>query len=123
MIFYVLNRANARAAIFEEAQDFAAFERVTAETHQRHSMRILGCLLMPNHWRLVLWPRNDGDLGRFMQRLTTTHVRRWRLYRGSVGLGHLYQNVYKSFPVQSVEHLLAVLSLEVASLSPTGPER
>ncbi len=109
MIFHVLNRANARVTIFDEPSDFAAFERVMAETCERHPMRILGYLVMPNHWHLVLWPRNDGDLGRFMQRLTTTHVRRWHLYRGTVGFGHLYQGIYKSFPVQSDEHLLAVL--------------
>jgi putative transposase len=39
-----------------------------------------------------------------MQRLTTTHVRRWRLYRHSVGHGHLYQGTYKSFPVEEDEH-------------------
>jgi len=35
---------------------------------------------MPNHRHLVLWPLSDGDLGRFMQRLTTTHVRRWHFF-------------------------------------------
>ena len=44
-----------------------------------------------------------------MQRLTTTHVRRWHLYRHSVGEGHLYQGTYKSFPVQNDAHLLTVL--------------
>jgi putative transposase len=43
-----------------------------------------------------------------MQRLTTTHVRRWHLHRHSVGYGHLYQGLYKSFPVQQDEHLLTV---------------
>ena len=41
--------------------------------------------LLPNHWHLVLWPLHDGDLGRFMQRLTTTHFRRWHLHRHTVG--------------------------------------
>jgi len=34
---------------------------------------------MPNHFHLVIWPRNDGDLGRRMQwllRLLTCHLRR-----------------------------------------------
>jgi putative transposase len=72
-------------------------------------MRILGYLIMPNHWHLVLWPEHDGDLGAFMQRLTTTHVRRWHLHRNSVGYGHLYQGTYKSFPIETDEHLLTVL--------------
>lgn len=104
-----MNRANARATIFKKKGDYAAFEQVLAETCDVYSMRVLGYLIMPNHWHLVLWPRHEGDLGRFMQRLTTTHVRRWHLHRGSVGYGHLYQGTYKSFPVQSDEHLLSVL--------------
>ncbi len=39
-------------------------------------MRVLGYLIMPNQWHLVLWPEHDGELGAFMQPLTTTHVRR-----------------------------------------------
>ncbi len=109
MIFHVLNRANAQARIFGKEENYAAFERVMQETLARKPMRILGYLIMPNHWHLVLWPKHDGDLGAFMQRLTTTHVRRWHLYRKTVGCGHLYQGTYKSFPIEADEHLLTVL--------------
>ncbi len=71
-------------------------------------MRILAFCLMPNHWHLLLWPKNDGDLAAFMQTVTTTHVRRWRLNRHSVGEGHLYQGTYKSFPVQNDDRFYAV---------------
>ena len=57
---------------------------------------------------MVLWPTADGELGNFVQCLTTTHVRRWHLYRQSVGTGHLYQGTYKSFPIQDDEHFIAV---------------
>jgi len=30
--------------------------------------------LMPNHWHMVLYPRADGDLAKFMQRITLTHT-------------------------------------------------
>jgi putative transposase len=103
-----LNRANGGATIFATDADYGAFERVMADTLRRIPMRALAYCLMPNHWHLVLWPRGDGDLGQFMQRLTTTHVRRWRLHRQSVGEGHLYQGTYKSFPVQDDVHLLTV---------------
>lgn len=43
-----------------------------------------------------------------MQAVTTTHVRRWRLNRQTVGYGHLYQGTYKSFPVQDDEHFYTV---------------
>jgi putative transposase len=109
MIFHVLNRGNAAAPIFLDDADYDAFEKAMADTLGHVSMRILGYCLMPNHWHLVLWPLDDGDLARFMQRLMTTHVRRWHLYRQSVGSGHLYQGTYKSFPIESDDHLLTVL--------------
>lgn len=108
VIFHVLNRANARSRIFDSDRDYQALEHVIAETAQRIPVRILAYCIMPNHWHMVLWPTADGELGNFVQRLTTTHVRRWHLYHQSVGTGHLYQGTYKSFPVQDDAHFIAV---------------
>jgi len=47
---------------------------------------------------MVLWPRDDGDLSRWMQWLMTSHVRRHHRRHG--GSGHVWQGRYKSFPVQ-----------------------
>ncbi len=91
MIFHVLNRGNARSQIFEHDRDYEALERVTAETADRVAARILAYCIMPNHWHMVLWPTQDGELGQFVQCLTTTHVRSWHLYRQTVGSGHLYK--------------------------------
>jgi putative transposase len=107
-VFHVLNRGNARMGVFERDSDYQAFEALLRETCERFTLRLLAYCLMPNHWHLVLCPREDGDLGRFMQRLTTTHVRRWHLYRHTEGTGHLYQGLYKSFPIQRDEHFLTV---------------
>jgi hypothetical protein len=41
----------------------------------------------------VLWPENNGDLARFMLRLTITHVRRRLINRGAAGTGHVYQSL------------------------------
>ncbi|MCX7423960.1 MAG: transposase, partial [Planctomycetia bacterium] len=108
MVFHVLNRANARATIFEKPEDYAAFERVLQEALDRVEMRVLAYCLMPNHWHLVLWPRLDGDLSKFMGWLTLTHTQRWHAHHRTVGTGHLYQGRYKSFPVQDDEHFLTV---------------
>ncbi|MEI8018190.1 MAG: transposase [Schlesneria sp.] len=124
MIFHVLNRGNARDRIFDDDADYAAFEKVLAETQAEVFVRILSYCLMPNHWHLVLWPLKDGDLGRFMQRLTTTHVRRWHLHHHSVGTGHLYQATYKSFPIEEDDHLYTVLRyVERNAVRPTLVER
>lgn len=108
VVFHVLNRGNARIRIFDDVRDYQAFEWLLAEAVLHAPMRLLAYCIMPNHWHLVVWPERDGELGRFMQRLTTTHARRWHRTRGSVGTGHLYQGTYRSFPVQDDEHFLTV---------------
>jgi putative transposase len=108
VVFHVLNRGNERRVIFEDDGDYAAFLRVMVAAMREQPIDLLCYCLMPNHWHLVLRPREDGDMGRFMQRLTVTHVRRWREHRRQVGHGHLYQGTYKSFPVQDDRHFLTV---------------
>ncbi len=108
MVFHVLNRGVARMQLFEKAGDYQAFGRVLQDTLQVAPMRICAYCLMPNHWHFLLWPEDDGDLAGFMQRLTITHVRRWQENRRYVGLGHVYQGRYKSFPVEEDDHFLAV---------------
>jgi putative transposase len=108
MVFHVLNRGVARMQLFEKAADYQAFERVVHDTLQVASMWICAYSAMPSHWHFLLWPEHDGDLARFLQRLTITHVRRWQENRRYVGLGHVYQGRYKSFPVEEDDHFLAV---------------
>jgi len=43
-----------------------------------------------------------------MNWLTLTHTQRWHTHRQTVGTGHLYQGRFKSFVVQTDEHLLTV---------------
>jgi len=106
--YHVINRANARIQIFRQDSDYQAFEQVLRQACEQESMRLLAYCLMPNHWHLVLLPRQDGDLSRFMTWLTMTHTQRWHAYHKSVGSGHLYQGRYKSFPIQTDEHFLTV---------------
>ena len=108
LVYHVLNRANARIRLFEKTGDYEALERVMAEARERVPMRILSYCLMPNHWHMVLWPREDGDLSDFVRWLTLTHTQRWHAHHRSAGSGHLYQGRFKSFVIQTDEHLLTV---------------
>ncbi len=65
LIYHVLNRANARMTIFEKVSDYEAFEQVLHEAVERTETRLLGDWLLPNHWHLMVWPREDGELSRF----------------------------------------------------------
>ncbi len=94
--------------MFEKVEDYAAFEKVLEEAGQRAGMRLLGFCVMPNHWHLILWPREDGDLSDYMCWLTNTHTRRWHLSHGTAGTGPLYQGRFKSFPIEEDEHFFTV---------------
>lgn len=107
-VYHVLNRANGRRTIFETKADYLAFEKILAEVQERTAMGILAWCVMPNHWHLVLWPERDGELSNFVQLVSLTHVRRWHAYRGTTGMGHLYQGRFKSFLVQDDVHFLTV---------------
>lgn len=108
LVHHVLNRANARTTLFDGVEDYRHFTSLMAEERERSGMRLLAWCLMPDHWHLVLWPRLDGDLGRFMRRLTQRHTQARHRQRGTLGQGHLYQGRYKAFLVQDDAHLLTV---------------
>ena len=108
-VYHVLNRANGRLRIFRKHDDFLAFEQTIAEAIERFDMRICGYCIMSNHWHFLLWPHGDGDLSNFMRWLTLTHTQRYHASHGTLGIGHLYQGRFKSFPVQEDSHYLTVL--------------
>src|SRR4051812_5063754 len=139
VIYHVLNRGNGRQRLFHTAGDYDAFVVLLAEVKKAvPGILVLAYCLMPNHFHLVLLPRRDGDLSRFMQRLLTAHVRRHFAHRrardralklsdrarrrpspsdrdsdradADTSGGHLYQGRFKSFPVQAGDlHLLTLL--------------
>lgn len=77
------------------------------EAHHKVPMRLTGFCLMTNHFHLLLWPHEDGDLSRWMQWLMTSHVRRYHRHYNSSG--HIWQGRFKAFPVQFDDHYLQVL--------------
>src|SRR3954468_2853359 len=109
IIQHVLNRGNGRMKLFHKDADYAAFVNLLADAAERvPGVRLLAYCLMPNHWHLVLWPRQRGELSKYMAWLSNTHVRRWRQHWHSVGQGHVYQGRYKSFLVQDKAYFLAL---------------
>ena len=107
--YHVLNRGNGRMGIFRKPADYAAFVDLLLEGKTRANVELFGYCLMPNHWHLVLRPKGDVDLAKYLSWVTNTHVKRYRAHYRRTS-GHLYQGRYKSFPVEDDGHLLAVLA-------------
>ncbi len=103
-----MNRGARRLPLFERPADYTTFVRVLQEAIEQFSMRLLCWVVMPNHWHLVLWPREDDDLSVFMAWSTATHSRRWHLSHHTVGTGTIYQGRFKAIPVKDDRHFLTV---------------
>ncbi len=109
-LYHALNRGNLRATIFHKDVDFEAFEQILHEGLQIHQIELFSYQLMPNHYHLVLLlrPLVDGEMSRFMGWVGGTHTMRYRSQYHTRGMGHVYQQRYKSFPIQDDEHFFVV---------------
>jgi putative transposase len=107
-LYHALNRGNLRATIFHKQGDFVAFEKILHEALQIHNVELFSYQLMPNHYHLVLRPLVDGEMSRFMSWVGGTHTMRYHAHYHTSGMGHVYQQRYKSFPIQHDNHFLAV---------------
>jgi len=101
MVYHGRSRAHFRTRLFKTAAHYQDFLALVEESLDCVPMRILAYCLMPNHWHLVLYPRADGDLSKFMQRITLTHTQRYHAQTRTAGYGHIYQGRYKSLPVET----------------------
>jgi len=105
--YHVINRGNARATVFFESADYRAFLNLMRVACERIRMRLLAYCLMPNHFHLVLYPHEDGDLSRWLHWLLTAHVKRHHRIKKTTG--RIWQGRFKAFPVEQDKHLLTVM--------------
>ena len=103
-LYHALNRGNLRATIFHKEEDYVAFEKILHEALEIHRVELYCYLLMPNHYHIVLRPLIDGEMSRFMAWVGGTHTMRYHAHYHTSGMGHVYQQRYKSFPIQNDEH-------------------
>lgn len=106
--YHVLNRGALRQQLFFSEANYADFETLIEETWQEIRLPVLTYELMPNHWHFVVQPDDKEQLSCFFRQLTGTHAKRFRSEHRSIGQGHVYQDRFKSLPVQSDEHFLCM---------------
>ena len=109
-VYHILNRANARATIFNSDKSYQDFEEILFEAVEKFGMRLIAYVIMPNHFHFVLYPETEGEIKKFMHWLTLTHTQRWHVKTGTTGYGHVYQGRYKSFLVEADSYLWTLLA-------------
>jgi putative transposase len=108
-VAHVLNRGNRRERVFESAGEYEQFIALLDEARRRHEVDVFAFCIMPNHFHLVARFEEPQKLSAMMRWWLTTHVRRHHERRGTTGEGHIWQDRFKSFPIQEDVHLLTVL--------------
>ncbi len=106
-VYHVLNRGNGRQEVFHREDDYAGFVELIKKAKRRYVVKLFGYCLMPNHYHMVVMIEEAEELSRWMQWLMTSHVRRY--HREHASNGHVWQGRYKSFVIESDDHLLTVM--------------
>jgi putative transposase len=105
-VYHVMNRSAKQSVLFSNAHDYLEFERTLESALARYPIRLPAYCIMPTHFHLLLWPRFDGDVSRFLKWLTATHARRWNESHGTVGRGAVYQSRFRCVWVEDDQQLL-----------------
>jgi putative transposase len=93
-VLHVVNRGNDRRTLFASDGDYRAFLGLMSWASSATNLRLLGYVVMPNHWHLVVWPDAPAQLASFMLRLTGAHAAIVRERTSTRGTGHVYQGRY-----------------------------
>ncbi len=110
LVFHVMNRGARRLQLFDHDRDYEVFLQAFADAQDRAPVDVFAYCLMPNHFHMVVRPREDGQLAEFMRLGTGTHSVRWHWQRGSQGGGCVYQGRYRAFPIQTNSYFLNACS-------------
>ncbi len=99
--FHVTGRGVGREAVFRDGIDYADFERQLLRVRDEFQWTLHAYCLLPNHYHLIV-ETSRSDLSSGMQRLNGRYAQRFNQRYDRVG--HVFQNRFKSFVIDSEEH-------------------
>ncbi|MFA5778738.1 MAG: transposase [Elusimicrobiota bacterium] len=102
--YHIMLRGNNRANIFKNDDDFSYFLELLKDNKEKYGLKIYHYVLMDNHVHIIIWSPDGASLSAAMKRITVTYTRYYRkLYKG---IGHFFQDRFKSFLIQEGKYLL-----------------
>ena len=105
-IYHVMIRGINKQLIFEEAADYSRFLSILAEVKQISGFKLYAYCLMGNHLHLLIKEEKE-PLGQIFKRIGARYAFwfNWKYERS----GHLFQDRFRSEPIESDEYLITVL--------------
>lgn len=104
-IYHVMLRGIDKRDIFLDDEDKEKFIKVLIKAKESGKFEMLGYCLMDNHVHILI--KEDEELGTSIKRITVGYVG-WHNNKYE-RTGHLFQNRYKSEPVETEDYLITVL--------------
>ncbi|WP_270298282.1 REP-associated tyrosine transposase [Eggerthella sinensis] len=105
-IYHVLARGINQQRIFEDDADFATYLEVVARVKREIPFTLFAYCLMSNHVHLLLRD-DDESLSRILQRIGVSYA--YRFNQRHERTGHLFQDRFKSEPVEDDGYFATVL--------------
>ena len=106
-IYHVMIRGNRKQDIFLEDEDRFKFIKVLEKAKQKKEYILYAYCLMNNHVHLLI-KEKDEQLSQTMKRINVSYVNYFNQKYQQIG--HLFQDRFKSEPIEDENYLLAVLS-------------
>lgn len=103
--YHVITRGNEQKTVFIDNRDFAAYRKILSRYKERYRSMLYGWCLMGNHVHMVVESQN---LIKFMHGISLSYAKYFRYKYG--GVGHLWQDRYKSHVIQKDGYLINCLS-------------
>jgi len=105
-VYHIMLRGINRQQIFEDDEDYNRFLETLAKYREECGYSVYGYCLMPNHVHLVLRAGRQ-PLETIMRRIGASFVYWYNAKYARTG--HLFQDRYKSEPVESDDYLMTVI--------------
>lgn len=107
--YHVVNRGNDRRAVFLQPADYQTFLKLVRAGTRRFPIDLHAHCAMPNHFHLVVEPKEGTALSAYMQWVTGCYACYLRSRTGTVGFGHVFQRRFWSAVITGNVHFLMVL--------------
>ncbi|HJI99762.1 MAG TPA: transposase [Coriobacteriaceae bacterium] len=105
-IYHVMARGTGKQIIYESKNDRVVFLRMLRHAIKTHKAELYAWCLMQNHFHLLIHG-NLEDLSQCMRELCGNYAQWFNKRAGRVG--HLFQERYKSEPIDDEAYLLTVI--------------
>lgn len=104
-IYHVMARGNRRTVIFHDKEDKKRFINIILNKKKEDSFRLFAYCIMDNHYHLLIKEENE-ELATIMKMINSSYA---TYYNDKYeGIGHVFQDRYRSEPVSNDEYLLGV---------------